>query len=724
MAVGKAGRQSGWGLLVALVVGLLTTPTEAAGGVSIFKLGSQIDEKHWDILWMYFTTFGLTMILEHVVHQLHVKVTTSTGTAVVHHVVQEVMILGAISAILVVFENLGGGELIDAALFHYVHFVIFLMMVIFITLVTMLFSTVGPAWTAWERFEERVMEIAADPALQNEERIAFLIAFINTVSHGHRKLACLCFFRQSLPSRFLDINFSRYMKKMERKVLLNFLHLSYSSWGALVVLCGLVAITDWITIMNSDNEVATIALWVLFVGFGPLILLTIMAAKVRREFQRFAVSVQEMRQHQTFQAPPQKEYFWLGKPDWSVFLIQAMLLYQVFYLATVTVNFSWRLWKFGKEHYGGSHGLGFILLCYFPAGVSFFIMIPLILPNFTVLYAQGDFLDHVVLLGMLQDDQLSGKFRRRRKRDRDIIAIADALQMDGSSTLLRFRSQFGGGGRKTEKSADQEEEEGEGQSIGQMMCSETIHRTKMVPVLDAAEGQPKEREVLATSPPLFLPCTKPATVKCALCGYLCNDHDMDYHRLRLCRDHERSLLDEDAASDSQSMVQSFSLKRPQRKTPAENPLGFGDRWPRSQRGEEPEGSVPEVGLEGLDAPLLALPLNPAPLAARDTRVPVPEGGGVGVDPAEWTARRDSGGRLGQRPSLLVDRKPSETFGKRATVPIGRKDSRKDSGLAAKYPGDRKSLNLSRTSMDAPAQKPWIPQPNRFAYAPGIGNRRH
>eukprot|EP01060_Flectonema_neradi_P013796 TRINITY_DN20516_c0_g1_i2.p1 TRINITY_DN20516_c0_g1~~TRINITY_DN20516_c0_g1_i2.p1 ORF type:complete len:174 (+),score=34.58 TRINITY_DN20516_c0_g1_i2:84-605(+) len=149
-----------------LVVFLLCLePCEGAGGVSIFKLGTRIDEKPWTVMGMYFAVFLITIVLELTVHYMHHAVTSASGQAVVHHVTTEVMILGGISAVLVVFENMGGGELIDAGLFHYVHFVIFLMAIIFITTVSSLFIFVEASWARWIRFEEGLTAIENDPTL-------------------------------------------------------------------------------------------------------------------------------------------------------------------------------------------------------------------------------------------------------------------------------------------------------------------------------------------------------------------------------------------------------------------------------------------------------------------------------------------------------------------------------------------------------------------------------
>eukprot|EP01059_Diplonema_ambulator_P030744 TRINITY_DN5378_c0_g1_i1.p1 TRINITY_DN5378_c0_g1~~TRINITY_DN5378_c0_g1_i1.p1 ORF type:complete len:432 (+),score=136.55 TRINITY_DN5378_c0_g1_i1:1756-3051(+) len=408
-----------------------------AAGISIFALGSLIDKKQWDVMFMYFAIFGITMILELIMHTVHRKVTTRSGMAVVHHVTQEIMVLGGISAVLVIFENLGGVALIDAPLFHYVHFVIFCMAIMFITLVTALFSTVSSAWWRWARFEHRVMEIENDPAMTDNDRNAFLMSYVRTVTNGHQMLSCLRFFRQNLPSKFVGVSFSRYMQKKQRKIMLDFLDLHESSWAMLGVLCLLAAITDKITITISNNPLATIGLWVLIVGFGPLLVLVVLAVKVRREFKDFAINVQEMCQ-EGHHKPKERQasHFWRGSPHFNVMLMQTMLLYQVFYLATTVVNFAYRLWSIGSKDGSRARSVALLTLCFFPSCVVFFIVLPRILPTFTVLASMGEFLDHEMLVTVLQQEKDSGKLRRVFQRDKQITELANALRTEPRMFLL------------------------------------------------------------------------------------------------------------------------------------------------------------------------------------------------------------------------------------------------------------------------------------------------
>ena len=423
--------------LLALLV-CCVAPAEAAG-ISIFALGTMIDKYHWDIMFMYYGVFGVTLILEITVHHVHRVVSSNSGKDIVHRVVKQVMILGGISAILVVFTNIGGAKVIDALLFQYVHFVIFLMAILFIALVTSLFVTIEPRWESWARFEAKVVEIESDPSLCDQDRTAFLAAYVKTVTHGNAMLSCLSYFRSNLPFKFYGISFSRYMEKMQRKIMLTFLNLRYVAWCSLALLTSLAAFTTWVTISSSDNRVATIGLWVLIVGFGPLILLVVLAMKVRYEFHQFAIDVQEMRQHRRkMLRSEQSTYFWFGKPMFAVHLMQVMLLYQAFYLSSAITNFSSRLYIYGAEEDKEGRGIFLIVLCFLPSVVVFAVVLPRMLPNFTILASVGEYIDHSVLIGILNSDKRTGKNRRVYRRDKNIIDIAPLMRVDHSmQTCLR-----------------------------------------------------------------------------------------------------------------------------------------------------------------------------------------------------------------------------------------------------------------------------------------------
>ncbi|KAJ9447574.1 hypothetical protein DIPPA_31906 [Diplonema papillatum] len=528
----------------------------AAAGKSIFKLGVSVDEKNWDVMGMYFICFGITIMLELIVHKLHATVASESGRSIVHHVTQEVMILGGISAVLVVFENMGGAALIDTALFHYVHFVIFVMAIMFIGLMGSLFFGVDKAWDKWTKFEHKILEIEADPSLEFDHKAAFLQQYIKTQRNGQRMLAGLIFFRQDLPGPLSDVSYSRYMKKMQRKFMLSFLNLHGSSWALLALLCLLAAVVTWITVQVSENELATIGLWTLFVGFGPLLILVITFFKIRKEYDRFTTEVLQMRMdHVLTPASSQKLYFWKNSPDFMISVIQTMLLYQVFFLATASINFTYRLVSVKP------YGWLLLFVCFLPSGFLFFLMVPLVLPPFTILASLGDFLDHDTLLRMKMVDKASGKFRRARKRDEKILGGAP-FTFETGAVLQKFSAPPDGSDDDDSGFRDLKHLPTDG--IDHRMCTEC--------------GKAK------------------ASYGCKTCGKLCIDCDYSYHRLKQLARHERSPIGARSrsrrfasqldASGAEMMVETESaapglLKSPTAKAsyyPTSPRAAFGEQW--------------------------------------------------------------------------------------------------------------------------------------------------
>ena len=471
------------------LLALLVDECNAAGGVSIFKLGTRIDAKAWTVMGMYFAVFLITIVLELTVHYMHHAVSSSSGQAIVHHVTTEVMILGGISAVLVVFENMGGGALIDAALFHYVHFVIFLMAIIFITTVSSLFIFVEKSWARWVRFENGLQAIETDPTLPPACKSAFMLKYVKSTSSGERMTSAIIYFKASLPEKIRDVSFSRYMMKQQRRFMIHFLDLHVSSWSLLGLLCLASAVVTGVVNEISDNPLAVIAMWVLIVGFGCLLLIIVLYFKIRKEFADFALMVQAVQIHG--EAPRrQSKHFWIS-PQVMTKIMQTVFLYQVFFLATAISNFMYRL---AQE--GGGEGISLMVLCIIPYLLIFYVIVPRLLPDFTVLASLGEYLDHDTCFFIMQADKASGKYRRHWNRE---------AQMRRPSKFL-------------------------GASSG---------------VLIAKEKQPpyprlSEEEEEST---LCLECAiTTAAVLCQDCGYLCAECDNDYHRLKKCHTHTREFI--------------------------------------------------------------------------------------------------------------------------------------------------------------------------------------
>ena len=473
--------------MFARCVALLLLATEvSAGGKSIFQLGTLIDQKPWTVMIMYFAVFLITISLELTVHFVHHTVVSDSGKSIAHHVTQEVMILGGIAAVLVVFENLGGAALIDTALFHYVHFVIFVMAILFITMVSCLFAVVERSWQKWSRFENALDEIEFDPSLDQETRCAFMDKYVNQTPSMAKMASAIVFFKANLPERLRGVSFSRYMRKMQRKFMLEFLDLHVSSWALLGCLMLLAAIVTGITNEISTNTLVTIGLWVLIIGYGSMLCLVVVFFKIRREFTDFASEVQ-YRSTGKGKVRPQADHFWRN-PHFMTKIMQTMLLYQVFFLATVITNHAYRLIQSDQT---GDLGWPLVFVCVLPSLFVFLVMIPLILPPFTVLASMGEYLDHDAIICLMAKDKASGRFRRHWTRNGEVLAPPKYL----------------------------------GKKMGVLVAQ----KCEAVP--------PNEKRDIDIQ---CAECNRnAATVRCPMCGFLCAECDVDYHRLRMQVHHTR-----------------------------------------------------------------------------------------------------------------------------------------------------------------------------------------
>ena len=227
----------------------------------------------------------------------------------------------------------------------------------------------------------------------------------------------------------------------------------------------------------------------LFVGFGPLLVLVITFFKIRNEYRKFTSEVLHMR-FKNLSKPRrvQKTYFWQERPGRTIFLMQIMLLYQVFFLATAAVNFTYRL--------GAVKPLGplLVVVCFIPSFFVFFLMVPVVLPPFTILASLGDLLDHDMLLRIKVQDRESGRYRRLERRDQEITA--PPLVFSEKETVLQNFAIWQG-----------------------------------------------EKDVTLQFHGPCEECTDvPASEMCNTCGYLCSDCSFQYHKLKQMAAHKRRPL--------------------------------------------------------------------------------------------------------------------------------------------------------------------------------------
>eukprot|EP01059_Diplonema_ambulator_P034491 TRINITY_DN775_c0_g1_i2.p1 TRINITY_DN775_c0_g1~~TRINITY_DN775_c0_g1_i2.p1 ORF type:complete len:546 (+),score=78.01 TRINITY_DN775_c0_g1_i2:93-1730(+) len=444
---------------------------EAAGGLSIFLIGKEIDLRPWEVFAMYFMVIIVSVFYELLTHHIDHMVTSNSGKAIVTHIYKEVMILGGISLLLTIMENSGGDLLFEPIFFHYVHFVIFFMAINLIVSVSVLFLFINRSWLQWSFFEHVVSEIENDPRADLETRTALLSQYVKRSPGGHRMLSCLLFFRSNLPAKFKVISFTRYMKKQQRKELLSFLDLHASAWGALTFLVLLVAVQTYAVekfvgpespydytgsgfdgsnttvngVLNQYSAVpnttvicdctaasgsgsgdaltygltfdlVTISMFIAVEGYGTMGVILVCYLNVMLSYNKFSDNIEAMRKEKKLKPiVRQNFYFWRGNPHNLMALLQVMLLYQVFYLATITTNLAPRLWKI-------KGGVVILLASVIPTVLVFVVLIPKLMPLYTILKSVGDLLDLETLQDIQISDEASGRWRRLSTRLKEATA--------------------------------------------------------------------------------------------------------------------------------------------------------------------------------------------------------------------------------------------------------------------------------------------------------------
>ena len=318
----------------------------------------------------------------------------------------------------------------------------------------------------------------------------------------------------------------------------------------------------------SDNELATVGLWVLFVGFGPLLVLAITFFKIRNEYRRFTSEVLHMRKENRSKPKMlQVSLFWRNNSRFTVMLMQIMLLYQVFFLATAAVNFTYRLALIKPL------GPLFIVICFIPSLIVFFVMIPLVLPPFTILASLGDLLDHDTMLKMKVQDKASGRYRRLERRDGEITA--PPLYLSTKETVLHNFSNL-----------QRERDELTLRFTGK--CEECKERV--------------------------------ASEVCRVCGYLCNDCSFNYHKLKQFAAHKRKHL-HSASQAEKDGVMGLDFKKQREAAEASSPGG--------RPGLVPVGGEPGIAFKTRNPYLAALH---AAQTHTDAQSPIMSDGVAAADP--------------------------------------------------------------------------------------------
>eukprot|EP01064_Diplonema_japonicum_P013223 TRINITY_DN20727_c0_g1_i1.p1 TRINITY_DN20727_c0_g1~~TRINITY_DN20727_c0_g1_i1.p1 ORF type:complete len:316 (+),score=23.73 TRINITY_DN20727_c0_g1_i1:23-970(+) len=245
-------------------------------------------------------------------------------------------------------------------------------------------------------------------------------------------------------------------------------------------------------------------------------------------------------------------------------LLLSGVLCQVFFLSTAAVNFTYRLVNVKP------YGWLLLVLCFLPSVFVFFLMVPLVLPPFTILSSLGDLLDHDVLLRMKLTDKTSGKYRRMFRRETELKHLAPFLEKRDMVV----------------------------QKFSHVQMENAERRFKEKDSVHCVECESKE-----------------AVVRCNSCGILCDTCDNDYHKLRVHLRHKRRPLNEQDDDDSDfeegvdatTAVVSAMSGRPGRKlhTPATRTLPPLPAYPTST----------SDGLSAIEAALGLPPLKDPPVGS-------------------------------------------------------------------------------------------------------------
>ncbi|KAJ9457200.1 hypothetical protein DIPPA_23267 [Diplonema papillatum] len=216
------------------------------------------------------------------------------------------------------------------------------------------------------------------------------------------KVFRLQFFNATLPDEYRDVEFTRYLRKSQRRWLLQLLHLNKYSWLSLVVVIVAIAVLldTSADSLRSSGEL-DIFYFVFTVGWGTLVFLFVIAGKTIGAFRAFCeqIDMSSLSPATYYRGAEvqfsSSRFFWFGRPQFTLQLLQMGLLYQVFYTAVVIVNII-------PQAYAIPMGWVLVVMAFAPTIVIFAFLLPAMMPPFTCLASLGNFLDLDLLHTMSQ----------------------------------------------------------------------------------------------------------------------------------------------------------------------------------------------------------------------------------------------------------------------------------------------------------------------------------
>ena len=415
--------------LFALTLLLTIRDCDAAG--SIFSLGDELLHHPWRLGAMFIMVIVISIGHELFFEWLDRKVQSSSGKKLKEHLQHEVMNLGLIGLWLTFVDALGvTSNVWSSTLFHYTHFVLFVMMVILMGLTGTLLITMKIVWKTWVRYERFWRLVVDDPNLPQEQKELTLTIYWERNQNAKRMINCLKYYNNTIPEKCREIQFTRYLQKSQRRWLLKLLHLNKFAWLSLIAVICLIALILSTNAQRLESEGALDIFYFVFaVGWGTLIVLMAIVAKTIRSFRMFCeeIDVTTLSISNFYRGsdptPEIRNYFWFGKPDFTVQLLQIVMLYQVFYMAIVIVNIV-------PAASGIPLGWVLVISSCVPTIAIFGFMLPAMMPPFTCLASLGEFLDLKLLDEMVQNAERE-MVPPRTLQAKELESLTDAARLQG-----------------------------------------------------------------------------------------------------------------------------------------------------------------------------------------------------------------------------------------------------------------------------------------------------
>eukprot|EP01062_Namystynia_karyoxenos_P051343 TRINITY_DN40282_c0_g1_i1.p1 TRINITY_DN40282_c0_g1~~TRINITY_DN40282_c0_g1_i1.p1 ORF type:complete len:829 (+),score=252.11 TRINITY_DN40282_c0_g1_i1:82-2568(+) len=378
--------------------GLADCPSSGSGQ-SMFDAERDMIEQPWHVFFMFLLVIGISVAhevffhwVDHKVEQMH-SGSSEKLKAMIQH---EVMNLGLIGLWLTFMQEVGfSHEYWSVGLFHYTHFILFVMMMVFMALCAFLLWSMRLVWKTWVRYEQFSTMVKDDPSMPEGQKELTLAMYWQRNMNAKRITNCLKLFERTVPDRYASIPFTRYLRKSQRRHLLGILNLNKWAWLTLSLLLFLIAMLLHYKNSKFRDGWRDMTYFIGFVGYGSLLAVSGLCLKVWRAFRHFCgeIDVISVSFKNVYRGPPPtpnvRKYFWLGRPSFTIQLLQSMLLLQVFYTAIVTVDV--------VPHVLNNEYWATALLAVLPTILIFGVCLPAMMPRFSCLASLGEFLDERLL---------------------------------------------------------------------------------------------------------------------------------------------------------------------------------------------------------------------------------------------------------------------------------------------------------------------------------------